>query len=242
MRVLPLSASILIASFLVALPNSNHSLIAQQLIQGETYDIRLPAGYDSTAVYPLLIVLHGAYGNKEELQPYFVPDLYSDRYICLFVQSNEKSRGGYNWWNRIPDGRKVIRRAFDEVRTKYAIDTGRVIIGGFSAGATMAIDVTLQGVLPVLGFVAHCPGMPREFDSLLVSQAAHKGLKGVILAGRGDYFRPYQLDMVDIFKSAGFKHQFTVIPSLGHEIPLNLSNVLDAALQFVDPRLKSAQE
>ncbi len=214
-------------------------LFSQQLIPGDTYDVRLPAGYDSTRVYPLLIVLHGAYGNKESLQPYFVPDLYASRYICLFAQSTEKSRGGYNWWNRIKEGRKVIRRSFDEVVSRYSIDTGRVVIGGFSAGGTMAIDVAMQGVIPTLGFVAHCPGMPREFDRLLVASLTNRGLKGVILAGRNDYFRPYQLDMIDLFKSGGFDHQFVVIPSLGHDVPANLPNLLDAALQFVDPRLKT---
>jgi hypothetical protein len=48
--------------------------------------------------------------------------------------------------------------------------------------------------------------------------------------------------MVDTFKSVGFEHQFTVIPNLGHEIPDNFSSVLDAALQFVDQRLKLTQE
>ncbi len=241
-RVTGFSASILIAGLLSLLPVAYRPLSAQQLVKGETYDIRLPAGYDSTAAYPLLIVLHGAYGNKEELQPYFIPDLYANRYVCLFAQSSEKSRGGYNWWNRIPDGRKVIRRAFEEICTAYPIDTGRVIIAGFSAGGTMAIDIALQDVLPVLGFIALCPGMPREFDSLLVDRMARRGTKGVILAGRGDYFRPYQLDMVDAFKSVGFEHQFTVIPNLGHEIPANFSNVLDAALQHVDRYLKLTQE
>lgn len=102
----------------------------------------------------------------------------------------------------------------------------------------MAIDVCEHAVVPVRGFIALCPGKPVEFDSNLVAGMTRRGLKGVILAGRGDYFHPYQIEMVDMFKSEGFEHLYFDLPNLGHGIPANLPKLLDAALHFVDPDVK----
>lgn len=211
------------------------SVSAQRTVVGENYDVVLPASYDSTRSYPLLIILHGAFSGKESLQPYFVPDLFVDHYIRLFPQSSERTRDRYTWHRKLKEGRNLIRSAYEEVIKAYPVDTSRVVVCGFSMGGMMAIDVTLQQVVPLLGFIAVCPGMPSQFDSALVAGMVTRGQRGVIIGGHFDYFRPYQLDMLTAFKVVGFEHRFLEFPNLGHELPPKLPQSLDAALSFVDP-------
>jgi len=231
---------LLVTSTLVLLTVA--SVSAQQTVVGDNFDVLLPANFDSTRAYPLLIILHGAFSGKESLQPYFVPDLFADHYISLFPQSSERSRDRYTWHRKLKDGRERIRTAYEDVIKAYPIDTSRVIMCGFSMGGMMAIDVTLQQVVPLLGFIVVCPGMPSQFDTALVAGMVARGQRGVIIGGRVDYFRPYQLDMISVFKATGLEYRFLEFPNLGHELPPKLPQSLDAALSFVDPLVgKSAK-
>lgn len=227
-------------SFLVLFATA--SATAQRTVVGENYDVVLPADYDSTRSYPLLIILHGAFSDKESLQPYFVPDLFADHYVRIFPQSSERSRDGYTWHRKLKEGRKIITSAYEQVIRAYPIDTSRVIVCGFSMGGMMAIDVTLQQVVPLLGFIAVCPGMPTQFDSSLVAGMVARGQRGVIIGGHTDYFRPYQLDMISVFKATGFDHRFLEFPNLGHVLPPRLPQSLDAAVSFVDPGVRKSSE
>ena len=76
----------------------------------------------------------------------------------------------------------IVRRH----RSQYPVNTGQVVIGGVSAGGAMAIDVSIDGVIPTAGFIGVCPGKPTEFDKMKVRMAREKNIKGVIIGGEED--------------------------------------------------------
>ena len=64
-------------------------------------------------------------------------------------------------------------------------------------------------------------------------QAKAAGIKGVIISGETDRYRPRQEAMVEIFRQIEFPHRFDIIEGMGHEYPKDLSRRLDEALTYL---------
>jgi poly(3-hydroxybutyrate) depolymerase len=198
-----------------------------------------PGDYDPSRAYPLFILLHGANSYLEDMLPAFKLDRHKGDYLLAFIQSTEKApEQGFTWHREIDKGRDEIRRSYKEITEEYSVDKRRVIIGGFSAGGTMAIDVVLSEIIPIVGFVGVCPGKPWSFSSDSVKAAAERGVRGVMIAGEEDYYGPRQFAMAAVFDKAGLQYKHIVIPGFGHDYPGNLSERLDRAIEFVDPHLR----
>jgi predicted esterase len=105
--------------------------------------------------------------------PVFMLDRHKGSCILAFVQSTEKAEHrGFTRYREIGKGRDEIRRACRAIPEEYSVDTARVIVGGFSAGGAMAIDVVLSEVIPAAGFVGVCPARPKSFSNERVKAAA----------------------------------------------------------------------
>jgi poly(3-hydroxybutyrate) depolymerase len=202
-----------------------------------------PGDYDASRAYPLFIVLHGANSYIEDVLPAFKLHRHKGNYLLAFIQSTEKAEErGFTWYREIDKGRREIRQCYKEIIEKYSVDTDRVIIGGFSAGGTMAIDVVLSEVIPTIGFVGGCPGKPESFSSDRVKAAAERKVRGVMIAGENDYYGPRQLAMAAVFDESGFEYKHIVIPDLGHDFPKDFAERLDRAIEFVDLKLREKSD
>ncbi len=198
------------------------------------FEVVLPQGYSEKETYPLLIVLHGGGSNIERAKKHWHSPLLGEKYIVVFIRSYlHYDSETFGWKVFDPRAREDIRRCFDEIAAQYPVDTARVIIGGISAGGTAAIDMTFNQVIPVAGFIGVCPGKPREFDAERAGQAKAAGIKGVIISGETDRYRPRQEAMVEIFRQIEFPHRFDIIEGMGHEYPEDLSRRLDEALTYL---------
>ncbi len=210
---------------------------------GPRWKVVTPEGYDASRSYPLFIVLHGANSYLEDVLPVFKLERYKGDYLLAFIESTEKAQyAGYTWYREIDKGRATIRQCYEKITEAYRVDTERVIIGGFSAGGTMAIDIVLNEVIPAVGFVGSCPGKPRSFDDEKVRAAAGRGVRGVMIAGQDDYYGERQLDMASVFDEVGFEYRHILIEGLGHDYPEDLPERLDRAMEFLDPVLRKRVE
>jgi predicted esterase len=195
------------------------------------YEVLTPEGYSKQNAYPLFIILNGANETIEYMKTYWTSPRLKKEFITTFIRSSEVSSSkGFTWYMRIPQGRQEILECYYQIIKHYHIDRNRILIGGFSVGGTMAIDVMLNNVIPVKGFLAACPGKPESFDSEKVKKATAQGMTGILIAGENDYYRPYQTDMIKNFKEAGFHYHFIVIPQSGHAVPEDFSQIIDGAL------------
>jgi predicted esterase len=159
-------------------------------------------------------------------------------YLVAFIQSYlHYGMEGFGWARNDKRAREGTRGCFEEIVQRYRVDVSRVLIGGISAGAMMAMEVAIDDVVPIAGFVGVCPVMPGKdvFNAEKVLGATERGQRAVLIAGGNDTaLLPQAKDMVEIFKQAGFPHRFVVVPGLGHEYPGDFSARLDTALTYIN--------
>ncbi len=136
----------------------------------------VPAGYWLGNLAPLVVLLHGAGANSRDIMPY-LRDLADAAGLILLAPTSREYTwdvivGGYG-----PDV-EGIDRALEGVFSRYAVDPGRIAVGGFSDGASYALSLGITNgdlfghVLAFSpGFMAPAAqvGSPRVF----ISHGAH---------------------------------------------------------------------
>ncbi len=105
--------------------------------------VHLPPGYNPKKSYPLIITLHGAGGNGQNLR---------GAWANTKTNWGQKVRAGYivvaptwqpaRWW-LWPQGKDIFT-LLEEMKNAYSVDTDRVIIGGFSNGAHSAWNLGMK--------------------------------------------------------------------------------------------------
>jgi predicted esterase len=200
------------------------------------YVVHLPEGYVESRRYPLFLVLHGDGSNIHQIAWYWPPEAITNLgFILVYVQSSQvECSRGFAW---LPDpriGRQDIKECYESVKERYAIDSERVIVGGFSGGAIIAVDLTLADVLPIRGFVSICPEMKTDsFTEENVRHAARRGVRGVFMEGEKVIPVPDEEEMMQAFREAGLPYQFYVNPGVGHVIPLDVAEKTRRAVDFI---------
>jgi len=184
--------------------------------------------------YPLFIALHGSGSSTEWAEKYWRSKQLQKRFIVVFIQSYlYDGMKSYGWRRFDPRARRDIQELYDDIVSQYPVNTNQVVIGGVSAGGAMAIDVSIDGVIPTAGFIGVCPGKPTEFDKMKVRMAREKNIKGVIIGGEEDENLPFQKEMVKVFRREHFPHEFIVVPGMGRTYPSNFSKKIDHAVDYI---------
>ncbi len=194
------------------------------------YYVQLPTDYSSRNTYPLLFILHGAWGHIPGLvEEWQAPVLRSD-YLVAYVQGI-RMRGPYT---RSFEGRDLsnIVEVFREITERYPVDTSRVIIGGQSAGASRAESLAFEELIPARGLILAFPGM-SDFSDEAVRKAAERGMRVSILAGENDRGIERQKAMAVRFDQNGLPNRFIVSSETGHWFPKDFPRQLALSLEYV---------
>jgi len=119
--------------------------------------IIVPASYDRAQPLPLLLLLHGAGGSAERITTLLAPALDSARMIVVVPDSR-----GVTWdFIRGPFGPDIafIDSLLHDVVARYRVDSSRVMVAGFSDGASYALSLGLSNGDLFSRVVAFSPGM-----------------------------------------------------------------------------------
>jgi phospholipase/carboxylesterase len=125
--------------------------------------VYVPAGYADSAATPLLVLLHGAGGNADQmLGP--CAALADERGILLL---SPDSRG--RTWDVIlgaygPDV-EFIEQALAYVVERYAVNAERIGVGGFSDGASYALSIGLINGALFHDILAFSPGFAAPTEA-----------------------------------------------------------------------------
>jgi predicted esterase len=213
--------------------NEAKRLAAQQGSESR-YEVFVPEGFQKDKTYPLFIALHGGGENIEVFKPVWTSGKMKAEFVVVYVQSSQKiSMHGYNWTEDIEVSKREISRAYKKVIEEYPIDRKKVIVGGFSSGGVASLEIVLQNVFPVKGFVVLCPAKPDSFTLENVRAAQARGVTGTLLTTEMDNRLDSQKEMDEIFRGQGFRCEFIVTPNIGHWYPKDLEQKIDEAVHRI---------
>jgi predicted esterase len=203
------------------------------------FDVHVPAGLPRGARAPLFVVLHGEPGNRVRIRDEWPPEAVTARgVIAAYVQSSQfQSAGRYLWsWDGADPARARadVRAAFETLCRDYPADPDRVVLGGFSGGATTALDVLFGEIVPAVGFVCLCAGdRPEAFTTENLARAKEHGVRGIFFEGEKNWPDEDEQALLDAMRSAGLATEFVLNPGCAHEAPPDFAAKLGRALEFV---------
>lgn len=133
----------------------------------------------------------------------------------------------------LPEARAQVMRLLDQVQARFSVAAPALVLGGFSQGAMLALDVALHRDAPPAGLllmsgtlIAEAAWQPR--------MASLAGVRVMLSHGRHDGLLPFSIAEVlrDRLTAAGADVDWQPFPG-GHEIP---ASVLAAAGKLLRAR------
>lgn len=127
----------------------------------------VPADYDSTKPYNLMVSLHGLGDNSTNMRnalsagTSFITYMPNTILVCPDGGSDQ-----YRSFN-IPAGdEEIIQASINEAKALYNIDTNRIILEGFSLGGRSALQYGLLHPEKFKGLLLHTPAIQGVKDAL----------------------------------------------------------------------------
>ncbi|MBI9101617.1 MAG: hypothetical protein JEY99_04315 [Spirochaetales bacterium] len=202
-----------------------------------TWKVHLPADYDSKNKYPLLILLHGDGNgcNIEFFSNQWGPKTSTEKgWITAYVQSSQVScYKGFGWTQDYGKSRSDIQKAYDQICTEYSVDENRIIAGGFSGGSMASLNLLGNGTLPLRGVITLCPNETEDTELEKLEKAAESGIRVVLLEGELSGDIEYHKKLMANCKIAGIPAEYTILPGIGHAIPLDIDEKTLEAIEFI---------
>ena len=164
---------------------------------------------------PAIVALHGRGGTADAFaRPW--RRVAADLGAVLVVPEGLNPAGNGFDWGVVEQGAYLVRRAIEVAQKKAAIDPSRVVLAGFSNGASQAFVMGLQdpgswaGILPIAGF----------YDERVSPVPAGKRLpRFAILNGERDEEAANNRRAAAALRSAGAKVKLEIYPGVGHAFP-----------------------
>lgn len=160
------------------------------------YVINTPSGRPDTDEMPLAVIMHGRGADAHDLAG--IAPMIDGPAGYRFVFPNapnacEAAPGmsfGFTWFEGLPPepksletSRRLVTDFLQQIAKRYPTPPGKVVLGGFSQGALLALDVGLRMTQPLAGIVA-MSGALDEHD--LPDLSTRKNQRVLIVHGTGD--------------------------------------------------------
>jgi phospholipase/carboxylesterase len=188
-----------------------------------------PAKADPARALPVVVALHGR-GDTAEAFAHPWRRVADELGAVLVVPEGLNPAGDGFDWGVVEQGAYLVQRAIDKARARAKIDPARVVLAGFSNGASQAFIMGLQdpdsyaGILPIAGFYDERVAPVRPGTRLP---------RFAILNGERDEEAGNNRKAAAALRAAGAKVEITIYPGLGHAFPPDHEAELRRALKFL---------
>ena len=191
--------------------------------------VRVPSRRPDTEPMPMVVMIHGRGADMNDLAD--LAPMLDPAGGCRFVFPNaakpfEPYPGmsmGWTWFEGWPpqgdslvESRQEMLRFLDEIIEKYPTPEGKLIVGGFSQGALMALDAGLRTTQKIAGILVMSGGL---YEKDLPDFRPHAGLPILIAHGSADDVVPvtYARRARRVLEDAGLDVTYDEYP-MGHQV------------------------
>lgn len=196
-----------------------------------------PPEMTTSSPMPVLIGLHGNSQNARLAADNW-SDLQKRGWLLALPQSSQPlTSDAYNW-DDFEKGADEVQKLCSRLTDEYNIDPERILLGGFSAGGGLAIQLAISGALKARGFIVVGPYL-RDVEKLTpyLETARANQVKGYIIMGQKEPEEAQEL----MRRTAGFLQDHGIVyelephPDLGHAFPPDFGASIDKALAVLLP-------
>ena len=191
--------------------------------QRSDYSLYVPESYQADRQWPLIICLHGGYGEGYEYIWTWLRPARSRGYILLSPKSLDVT------WTMTPNSidTRSILRMLDEVAGQYSIDRSRLFLTGLSDGGIMTYLLGIErhemftGIAPVAG------ALHPMVDPLLRAKTGRE-VPIFVVHGVHDFIFPvtFTRQTNELLKSLGYNLKYQELPDWGHALTYSINERL----------------
>ena len=206
--------------------------------------VRVPSHRADTEPLPMVVLIHGRGADMNDLAD--LAPMLDAAEGCRFVFPNapkpfEPYPGmamGWTWFDGWPpdhqslvESRAEAMRFLDEIIQMYPTPEGKLVVGGFSQGALMALDCGLRTTQKLAGIVVMSGGL---YEQDLPDLRAHAGLPLLIAHGSADDVVPvnYARRARRVLEDAGLDVEYHEYP-MSHQVAAEEAEDVRAFLEKV---------
>ncbi len=195
------------------------------------YFVSVPNGYDGSWRYPVIIIMHGGYGNYYNTFEDWQSETLTSDFIAVYTQgrifrdSFYRSYGDY--------GVEDITEIYQQVTKNYSVDTTAVILAGQSAGGALSLSLVDRKIQST-GLLLAFPVKPTGFDISEAKRLKNSSTRVFMICGEQDKsFYPGQIELSSLLDRAQVENRIITYPDLGHAFPDDFSSQIDAGLNYL---------
>ncbi|MBV8773226.1 MAG: phospholipase [Deltaproteobacteria bacterium] len=187
------------------------------------YSLYVPERYTPDRCWPLIICLHGGYGEGYEYIWTWLRAARARGHIVLSPKSFDVT------WTMTPNSidTRSILTMLDEVGAEYSIDRSRLFLTGLSDGGIMTYLLGIEhheifaGIAPVAG------ALHPMVDPMLRARRGHE-LPIFVIHGVHDFIFPvtFTRQTNDLLKSLGYNLKYEELPDWGHALTYSINERL----------------
>jgi len=192
-----------------------------------------------SAKSPLLIALHGNQSTAERTLPFW-ESAVMDGWVTAIPQSNQVIFKGAFAWDDLEKSKAFVTSQYHTLTKNTVFNPKQVVIAGHSMGGLVAIQIALEGLIPVRGLVVNGPAVPylddpEELDTLLIP-ARDRELRAYFIVGEQDNAinAPEIKKLAEKLIAAGIACEIEMVPNATHDHTPAYDAALRRGLAFVN--------
>lgn len=170
--------------------------------------------------YPVLLAMHGRNSDAAFEAPFW-QSVNRHGWFLGMPRASELIDSEHGCWDDTPNAVQEVHRQYQQLLRSYPLDANRLVLGGFSQGAGLAIRMSLNGALPAEQWIAVAPWLP-DADELLTKlpdSVKPPLARGIVILGEEDPLTEQFPTIAKLLDARGVEYEVERVPGLGHMYP-----------------------